>query len=184
MGMIRLRFKTFIPMAKLRVLKGTDWFKGDDRDFDYFGSSRTRHDVKVDFSKKTVTEHKFISETHNLTTGETGRAPVSGLQLLDVKWINSKQVKYKVVCSSANPLVPNAPAIDYEFKVTLNSDGTGTFEGLHDGFPNYEVYIDTDNSMGNRKNVVYTFDIADHNETPASLFPPMEWGVSRRKFAV
>ncbi|MCR8939361.1 hypothetical protein O0555_18765 [Brevibacillus laterosporus] len=58
--MIRLRFKTFIPMAKLRILKGTDWFKGDDRDFDYFGSCRTKHDVKVDFSKKTVTEKNSL----------------------------------------------------------------------------------------------------------------------------
>jgi len=49
-------------------------------------------------------------------------------------------------------------AIDYE----LN--------GKYDGFPGYESYI--------QKSLVYSHDPIAENQTPLSLFPPMEFNVS------
>ncbi|WNX31815.1 DUF3238 domain-containing protein [Brevibacillus laterosporus] len=78
-------------------------------------------------------------------------------------------------------MVKGALAIDYEFKVTFKSDGTGFIEGFHDGFPNYEVYINTSSSLGRNKNAIYTY--GHKNETARALFPPMDKGVSRRPFS-
>ncbi|CCF15454.1 hypothetical protein BLGI_3396 [Brevibacillus laterosporus GI-9] len=182
MGNFIITFKTFIPEAKIEEPVWGHWYKGDNRGFDFYGSYRTKQKIVINFDNKTIEDKPYIGETHNLTTGETGTAPTSDLKLLDVQWSGSNQVKFKVVCSSKNPLVKGAPAIDYEFKVTFKSDGTGFIEGLHDGFPNYEVYINTSSSLGRNKNVIYTY--GHKNESPRALFPPMDKGVSRRPFAV
>ena len=43
--------------------------------------------------------------------------------------------------SAANPLFPFAPAIDYEFQVTVVPGQAPTVTGSHDGFPAYTISV-------------------------------------------
>jgi hypothetical protein len=71
------------------------------------------------------------------------------------------------------PLVRHLATIDYKFTIVLNvsnpSSITYNIEGSHDGFPNYEVYIDT----------TRVYEWSHGTQTPGSLAPPMEWAVAK-----
>jgi hypothetical protein len=76
-------------------------------------------------------------------------------------------VTIRLTGSVANPLVPS-PTIDYQIDVSIDfSDPLNlryTVVGDHDGFPNYELYLNEQHIHG------YAHD----TETPLSLVWPME----------
>lgn len=175
---VRVRVKTFIPEATIKDPKG-DYFHGDDRGFSYTGSSRTKHDVIVNFDTGSITESKSIGKTCTVDPANNcARAPESDLQLENVKWNSAKdKVTFTMTCSSANPLVSGAPAIDYIFNVTVyKNDLRVCVYGDHDGFPNYEVY--KHDYEADRTTAIFTYDHGD--QTAWSLFPPMEEFFSQR----
>ena len=83
--------------------------------------------------------------------------------------------KVEVFCKAAasDPLVFGAPDLDYEFTIIIDrtdpSQPVYSHTGSHDGFPDYEVFI-------NHK-LIFGFDAVANNQTAISLEPPMEWDV-------
>lgn len=170
---VKVRVKTFIPEPYADHPIWDDKFHGDDRSFSYSGSSRTRHDITVDFDNEDVSESKFIGRTCTVDPADNcARASESGLQIDDIKWNSAKdKVTFKLTCACANPLVPGAPTIDYEMFVTVyKKDLRVCVYGEHDGFPNYEVWkYDYDKG---RSFAIYTYDHG--NQTAWSLAAPMD----------
>jgi hypothetical protein len=72
----------------------------------------------------------------------------------------------------ANPLLPVAPAIDYEVSIMFDFSRPDAVLfnvlGDHDAFPNYEIYI------GGR--AVYQYGHGQHG--PSQLFPPLEKAIA------
>ena len=96
---------------------------------------------------------------------------------VDVTRVNAHQVSVHLHGGAANPLVPAAPAIDWDLTVTIDTSGAKphwTIKGSHDGFPAYEVYVNGQ--------TIYTY-------TPGpgpysfgdllKLFPPLDVSVDR-----
>ena len=103
-----------------------------------------------------------------------------------------------VVGDASIPLIPHAPAINYEFQIKLipqfssfNSQEKGPstmssvlydVTGSHDGFPAYEVFIGKSNvyfhtpKESEGQSAVNPFN---SGQTLSSLFPPMEIDVSK-----
>ena len=84
-------------------------------------------------------------------------------------------VTIRLIGSAGNPFrhVPVIEnTIDYEFEFVIDftdmNNPTFVMSGRHDGFPNYEVYVN--------EQQVHAF--AHSTQTPFSLFPPMEWIVA------
>jgi hypothetical protein len=72
-----------------------------------------------------------------------------------------------------NPIQLGAPAIDYAYNITLTPAGDllkYSVSGSHDGFPWYGLFI------GDA--LVERHHAYERDQTPLSLFPPMEFGVS------
>ncbi|MCZ7593312.1 MAG: DUF3238 domain-containing protein [Kiritimatiellae bacterium] len=102
-----------------------------------------------------------------------GTASTSGMNIT-VNRLTNRKVEAVIVGSAANPLVPFAPAIDYDFTVTIDStdplNSTYQITGSHDGFPAYEVYI------SNQR--IHEHDPIATGEGPLSLGPPKEHNVN------
>ena len=92
---------------------------------------------------------------------------VSGIQAIAAGAFHCSIVTVHLTASVGNPLVVS-PAIDYDVTVVIDfsdiSNHRYTVEGTHDGFPNYEVFINEEQVWG----------YAHGSQTPFSLFPPME----------
>ena len=94
-------------------------------------------------------------------------APKTGVTAHSVRAGNV--VTVHIVGSVPNPLVLLLPNIDYEFEFSIDFEDQNNprflLTGAHDGFPNYEVYVN--------ERQVYGYVHGD--QWPISLFPPMEW---------
>lgn len=136
----------------------TLYFKGDNRSFtssdnasfrtkQYLAFDYTSSSGKFSFSGNTDTGTTELKKVDNRTGASSitkGKASPSTIQH-QVTYQDDKRIQIKCVCSSSNPLVSVAPAIDYNFYVTLFMDGRVELEGNHDAFPCYEVYARANN---------------------------------------
>ena len=94
------------------------------------------------------------------------KAPTTGIEA-SVNRLTEHSVQVGLTGSSALPLLHFSATIDYNFSLILRTEGdraTWTLFYQHDGFPNYELYVND--------TPIYQFDHG--NKTPASLFFPME----------
>ncbi|MBC7782471.1 MAG: fibronectin type III domain-containing protein [Burkholderiales bacterium] len=102
---------------------------------------------------------------------DVGQAGTGGMTM-STRSIDSRTIEITIVGEAGNPLAVAAPAINYDLVLTIqvNADGylNWWIEGAHDGFPCYEVYL--------YHELIYQHDSAD--QTPLSLGPPEEFGVS------
>ena len=86
--------------------------------------------------------------------------------------LSSRRVKVVLQGAAANPLVPLAPAIDWDITVEIDSTDKArpkyTVTGSHDGFPSYELLL-----FGQP---IYSYAPADPGSStaPLALFPPMD----------
>ena len=51
--------------------------------------------------------------------------------------------------------------------------------GAHDGFPGYEIFIVRPETGNSEAKLIYGHDPREKSQTPLSLFPPMEFKVSK-----
>lgn len=70
----------------------------------------------------------------------------------------------------ANPLQWDAPTINYDFDVTVYSDGTVHVNGSHDGFPAYEIYKSING--GSSSYTIDQYNPYDHGNDITALYPP------------
>lgn len=90
---------------------------------------------------------------------------------ITVTRITNRKVIAYFRAAASDPLVIPAPDIDWEFWVTIDSTNesspTYIFQGAHDGFPAYDIYI-------NGK-LIYGHDPRTTGDGIFSLFAPMEY---------
>ncbi len=183
--------RSFIPMKTLE----NPWytpnfsassFAGDDRTSYQLNTTdfRTEQKVNVDFDNRSVSySNNIASGTKALDkvgkvietseAGPAGPAPTFGKSFLE----NGNSVTIHLSIDAPNKLVAGAPAINYQFDVTITpSADKKSFDyqitGATDGFPAYELWI-TDET-NNKSYLLLNSNPIESNETPRALFPPME----------
>jgi len=161
-------------------------FKGDDRKFnkDVSASYRTAQQINATFTNTggTYTAYRNTGITTerstNISTGNyvdsTGQADPNGITAsVDTSYLlGGNSDFYKFVCDgdAADPLIPGAPAVNYHLFVSIHKSGLISIEGLHDGYPSFEVYASVN---GGTWQNIYLFE----EKTLLNLFPPMEINV-------
>lgn len=191
-NIVELRFAAFIPQAWIEYMRTTAviiQYNGNNREFTYNTEnqpelSKIVQHIVCDFGNKEIKHFKSTGSTTERTidikTGEVLRtandhAGTDGLTMSSAS-ITSTSATFKLKASVANPLNTDAPAIDWEYTVTVGSDGKVTVNGTHDGFPAYEIYkrINSGTPV-----TIYQHDPRVTGDTILSLFPPMEKSVSK-----
>ncbi|MFD1957535.1 DUF3238 domain-containing protein [Paenibacillus thailandensis] len=191
-NIVEVRFAAFIPQAWIEFMRTTEviiQYNGNNREFTYYTENQPEKSKMVqhivcDFSQKAIKHYKStgptIERTIDIDTGEVLRefydhAGTEGLTISDTS-ISSTQASFKIRASVANPLNTDAPAIDWEYTVTVTSSGKVTVVGQHDGYPAHEIYKRVDSGT---PVLIYKHDPRTTGETVASLFPPMEHSVNK-----
>jgi hypothetical protein len=107
---------------------------------------------------------------------DVGQASIAGMSIVPNRLADGK---VEIFCkgSAADPLIDDAPTLDYEFTIVIDRTNPSapvySISGPLDGFPDYEVYIN-----GQR---VFGWDAASQGQTAASLPWPMEKDVTDAK---
>lgn len=178
---VSLYFDAFIPQDKIEnpqaIISSSDFFKGDNRGFEYGGSYRIRQTYLIDLlaeNPKPIALSQDVGPTTGLDSNGNvvarGQAGNEGLSVEVSR--EGEKVESEVVATATNPLVPFAPALDYEYDLSLElaqENLLWTLTGDHDGFPAYSVYIG--------ETLVYSHDPIKEGQSPLSLFPPKEFEV-------
>ena len=130
-------------------------------------------DALEDGSIDAADDDGVLNDCHLLH--DRGRASNASMRI-SVTRIDAHKVSAHLFGGAANPLVIGAPAIDWDFTITLDTSGSQpqwTLQGAHDSFPAYEIYI---NNVS-----IYAFDpgpppytLVDHL---GGLFPPLDISV-------
>ncbi|MEK3879843.1 DUF3238 domain-containing protein [Paenibacillus sp. FSL M7-0420] len=104
-------------------------------------------------------------------THKTAQASESGLTVgVDSSYLlGGASDFYRFVCDGdvADPLINAAPAVNYHLFVTIHKNVVISIEGLHDGYPSYEIYASVN---GGTWQNIYLFNEKDL----LNLFPPMD----------
>lgn len=160
-------------------------FEGDDRGFTPYPADalrfRSAQEFWVDFNRRSVTHYRDTGTTTARTTWINGRVTYHSAKVSSTCLTYSNEtwgdgyVSFRAKSTCANPLVPVAPAADYEFTITVWNTGRVRVRGTHDGFPAYEIY----KRIGNVFTPIYLFDPAQYGQTVASLAPPMEFSMDK-----
>ncbi|WP_367890805.1 RHS repeat-associated core domain-containing protein [Ferruginibacter sp.] len=183
--------RSFIPMATLT----NPWytpnfsatsFAGDNRMSYQLKTTafRTEQKVNIDFDNRSITHSSNIaSGTKALdkagkvieTSDPAAAGPVPSYDKPFLQNANAATIHMSI--DAPNKLVAGAPAINYQFDVTITpSADKKTFDyqikGAADGFPAYELWI-TDET-NNKSFLLFNRTPTETGETPRALFPPME----------
>ena len=129
------------------------------------------HDTSVDASGNITAA--ALADTDTGAPLMIGKATASQtqVQIAETKYLSPKKLQVQCVCVASNPLVDDSPPIDYNIKITIDkAAGTYSIEGIHDGFPAYEIYIN-----GKR---VYQHDPLATGEGLGSLFGDGEYEIN------
>ncbi|MBJ6360746.1 DUF3238 domain-containing protein [Paenibacillus sp. GCM10012307] len=191
-NIVTLRFAAFIPQAWIEYMRTTAviiQYNGNNREFTYYTEnqpelSKIVQHIVCDFGNKEIKYFKSTGSTTERTldikTGEVlrtayGHASTEGLTMSNAS-ITSTSATFKLRASVGNPLNTDAPAIDWDYTVTVGSDGKVTVNGNHDGYPAHEIYkrINSGTPVA-----IYKHDPRETGDTILSLFPPMEKSVNR-----
>ncbi|RXZ79413.1 DUF3238 domain-containing protein [Paenibacillaceae bacterium] len=192
-SIVGVRFAAFIPQPYLEhhveessiVIQ----FNGNDREFTYYTEdepekSKMAQHIVCDFSNQVIHHYKSTGPTTETmsdnNTGEVlreahGHAATDGLLLTDSS-ISDHQATFKVIGCASNPLREEAPAIDWEYAVTVSNSGEVRVVGTQDGYPAHEIYKRVD---GGTPVTIYQHDPRKTGDTPAALLPPMEYSVNK-----
>lgn len=174
------------PISFVPITNVDSSFRGDNRTFSSSDSSgvtyRTKQYLtfKVDnasmsyeaYADTGVTVRRDVNVFTKEVSETAAKASTSGITTQygpDNYVVGGASDRLQVRCSgsAADPLIPGAPAVDYEFLLTLYRDGTIKVDANHDGYPCYEVYARL--NSGSWK-TLYQFTQGN----PTNLFPPME----------
>ncbi|WP_312855541.1 DUF3238 domain-containing protein [Litoribacterium kuwaitense] len=183
--MVELR-AAFIPQGWIVYFRTSEviiYYNGNNREFTYYTENQPEKSKMVqhiicNFENQTLRHFRStgptIERTVDRDTGEVlqeieDHAPTSGLTIADER-INSNSASFYLRGHAGNPLNTDAPAIDWEYTVDVNSSGIVTLDGRHDGYPAHEIYKRLDNGAPVE---LYRHDPRVSGEGPESLFPPM-----------
>ncbi len=155
-------------------------FEGDDRGFTPYteGNSRfrTAQNWLIDFEQRKITYQGKTGITRaRITWGNghvsthTAQAPSTCLSVSEEEW-SEDEVRMRARSGCANPLVPGAPAADYDLTITVRESGQVQVQGRHDGFPAIEVYKEIDDLFTG----IYLYDPYEQGKSLLDLMPPME----------
>jgi RHS repeat-associated protein len=184
--------RSFIPMATVQ----NPWyssnftsasFAGDDRTSYQLNTNayRTEQKVNVDFDNRSV---NYSSNRASGSKGldkegkvvETSKAGAAGpVPTFDKAFLtNGNSVTIHLSVDASNKLVPGAPAINYEFDVTITPSEDGkTFDyqisGATDGFPAYELWV-TDET-NNKSFLLFNYTPTQTGDGPGALGGTMEY---------
>lgn len=162
-------------------------YAGDAREFSpatvNTGRSRVEQEVVVDFVKRKLfsfanTGITILRQTMagGLTEMKQSKASIDGVTVEGETW-GAMTCSFTMKASAADPLRPDAPALDYELHITVHGeDGKVEVRGRHDGFPCYEFYKQVD--FGDFEQL-YAHDCRVTGDTPAAMAGEMEYQFER-----
>jgi hypothetical protein len=105
-----------------------------------------------------------------------GQASIGDMSISSTRLSDGK-VKIECIGSAADPLISNAPSLDWDFTIIIDrsnpSNPTYSLTGTHDGFPDYEVYINN--------TLIFGFDAVANGQTSLSLVGGGDWDVDETK---
>ncbi|WP_172195733.1 DUF3238 domain-containing protein [Saccharibacillus qingshengii] len=101
--------------------------------------TNTSSDWQVEARTGITKRYIYSVNTGKLVATQEQQAPETGIRATLISKSNS-EIKLRCTLDSKNPFISVAPAINYEFDLTINKDGTISLSGQHDAFPCYEVY--------------------------------------------
>ncbi|WP_049996288.1 DUF3238 domain-containing protein [Halococcus sediminicola] len=182
-AIVKLRAATFIPLVWLdspREGEENLQFRGDDRDFTPHtvntGRSRVEQEVVIDFAREEVQTHadtgrskERIERPDGTTEIHEGKADTSNVTVTDIVWGEGCELLMRA--EAANPLVEAAAPVIYETHATVKSDGGIRLAGVHDAFPCFEFYAQTDFKPFS---TLYTYDYREVGGSPLDLAGPPE----------
>lgn len=178
---VKVRAATFIPVAWLDSPREGEehlCFRGDDREFTPHavntGRSRVEQEVVIDLDREqlltaadTGQSKERVEHTDETSETRTGKAATTGIGVSDIDW--STGCEFRMYTDAANPLVEAAEPVTYDVNVTVTPDGEVDLTGVHDGFPCFEWYAQTDFSPFR---TLYTYDYRDAGKSPLDLAGP------------
>jgi hypothetical protein len=177
-----ITINTFIPDETFP--ESGNYGIGDNRDLFESGTSRTSHSVVVDiFTGKIVYEEKETSASHtkiyNPLTGEyVTFDPPDGGTLVSSADKNGKQTTINISGDEASSAFAWAVLdITYNFTINIDNNGSVIIKGTHDGFPAYEVMIDSPSG----KKEGFGFNPRENSQYLPSLWGSGEWEVDYPK---
>lgn len=124
------------------------------KEIEKHGSYKTKQEILFDFSNNTVQRGVLkVPNTHTrfLKSGNTNsliNTKTSELSSLPETEIHNGLKIHRLTAgvSSGNPAVLPAPSIDYSISFQIREDGYILFDGVWDGFPAIEIFIEDMNS--------------------------------------
>jgi hypothetical protein len=182
-AIVKLRAATFIPLAWLDSPREGEehlQFRGDNREFTPHtvntGRSRVEQEVVVDLAREDVLTYadtgrskERVERPNGTREVHEGKADASGISVTDVAWDEGCNLLMRA--EAANPLVEEAAPVTYEARATVTFDGDIQIAGVHDAFPCFEFYAQTDFEPFRR---VYTYDYRESGGSPLDLPGPPE----------
>jgi len=155
------------------------YYKGDgkNRPFTYDTLNqdlwRTAQHIIVDFTNRTVTPYKGVGATtrkvvctDGTTATEQRTESDTCISYYNETWSTS-YVKFTMKVSCGNPFEDLAGKIDYTFDVWVWNTGDVHVEGIHDGFPMYEIHKKVDDNTAVE---IYRHDYKVTGEGLSSLY--------------
>jgi hypothetical protein len=180
-AIVKIRAATFIPVAWLDSPREGEehlCFRGDNREFTPHtvntGRSRVEQEIVVDFDREhlltaadTGQSKERLARSDGTSDTREGKAETTGIGVTDIVW--AEGCEFRMHVEAANPLVEAAEPVTYDANVTVTLDGAIQLTGVHDGFPCFEFYAQTD--FGPFR-TLYTYDYRDAGGSPLDLAGP------------
>lgn len=180
-AIVKLRAATFIPLTWLdspREGEENLQFHGDDREFTPHtvntGRSRVEQEVVIDLTRGELLTHADtgrskarIERSDGTIEIREGKADTSNIMVTDIVW--GEGCEFLMRAEAANPLVEAAAPVTYEAHATVTPDGAIRLAGVHDAFPCFEFYAQTD--FGSFT-TLYTYDYRETGGSPLDLAGP------------
>lgn len=162
-AIVKLRAATFIPLAWLDSPREGEehlQFRGDDRDFTPHavntGRSRLEQEIVVDLSREELLTYadtgrskERVERANGTIDIREGKADTSAISVTDVAW--NEGCDFLMRAEAANPLVEAAESVAYEVQATVTLGGDIHLAGVHDAFPCFEFYAQTDFGSFNQR---------------------------------
>lgn len=153
-------YKTFLPMDYIEDPipgNGIAFFGGDNRTFSFDSEKyRTKMWGKTIFEPYN-SEHNFSKNVHATTAYDDNKNYISSKTASDELMYELKnthtytKADYTYYHKVGNPYIPvSGQEIDIQMRVITNSNGTYSFEGVHDRAPSHELYLTLNNGASNR----------------------------------
>lgn len=163
---VEVRVTAFIPQDWIEFMRTSAvriLYNGNNRSFSYW-TENNPHAFKlashcvVNFVNKTVTHYKdvgpTIERTVDINTGQViredikGQASKDGVKMTSYLFdpLQGNWADIKLSADVAIPTFNPSPAINWNYTIRVNKNGTVSVQGTHDGYPAHEIWKRVDSS--------------------------------------